>query len=257
MIKLIKKIFPQSLKVIIQKVLWYVEALLFRMLYGKETYCTADTLRCELDRNSKNFRYDVLGNNIPICCASHLVELLFWTDKILKEHGFSYMINYGTLLGAVRHHGGIIPWDTDIDLNIDKKDFESIYKVLFSEAKRNNAPYKIIIEHTIAYGDVIKVYFSEKNSLHVDLFCYSIDEESIVDFNDFKAKEEDIFPLREVEFYGKKVYAPKTLAPLDIYYGLDWNKYYYAQWGLFTNKRLLTEEKRAHAQIDFNLIHKF
>lgn len=257
MTNLIKKLIPNSLKATIRKIIEYTKGHIFRVIYGKETYCTPNTLRCDSNKHSKNFKYDVLGKNIPVCCATHLVEILFFIDKILRENGFFYMINYGTLLGAVRHNGGIIPWDTDIDVHINKSEMKSIYEILSTESKKRNTPYKVTIEHINVFGDTIRVYFSEKNTLHVDLFGFSIDDYSIVNFGDFKTKEEDIFPLREIEFYGKKVYAPKTLAPLDIYFGPDWNKYYYAQWALSTKKHLLTEEKRTHAQIDFNLIHEF
>jgi len=46
-----------------------------------------------------------------------LYQTLFALDQAFKEHGITYWINDGTLLGAIRH-GGFIPWDRDADLNI-------------------------------------------------------------------------------------------------------------------------------------------
>lgn len=253
--RILKKILPISWRIKLHNLLLYVKACFFRVLYGKDTQCTAYSLRCESDKYSRNYRYGILGGNIPICCASHLVELMFWIDKVLRCYGFSYHINYGTLLGAVRHHGGIIPWDTDVDVSIDKNDMSHIYNVLTSQARESGTPYHIAIEHTELYGDIIKVFFSQTNTLHVDLFCYTISGNE-VDYHDFKAAKDEIFPLREITFYGRKIYAPNTLSPLN-FYGTDWDKYYYAQWGLFTNKRMLTEEKRTPAIIDYNLIHEY
>ena len=142
------------------------------------------------------------------------------------------------------------------ELGIDKNDMSHIYNILTSQAQESGTPYRIAIEYTELYGDVIKMFFSQTNTLHVDLFCYTINGNE-VDYHDFKAAKDEIFPLREVSFYGRKVYAPNTLSPLNIYYGTDWNKHYYAQWGLFTNKRMLTEEKRTPAIIDYNLIHEY
>lgn len=167
--RILKKILPISWCIKLHNLFLYVEAYFFRMLYDKDTKCTTHSLRCESDKHSRNYRYDVSGGNIPICCASHLVELMFWIDKVLRCHGISYHINYGTLLGAVRHQGGIIPWDTDVDVSIDKNDMSHIYNVLTSQVQKSGAPYHIAIEHTELYGDVIKVFFSQTNTLHVDL----------------------------------------------------------------------------------------
>ena len=39
---------------------------------------------------------------------------------LCDENGIPYMLGGGSALGAVRH-GGFIPWDDDIDLNIPRK----------------------------------------------------------------------------------------------------------------------------------------
>lgn len=44
-------------------------------------------------------------------------------NKIFKENGLQYWADGGALLGAIRH-GGFIPWDQDIDLEIYEKDLK-------------------------------------------------------------------------------------------------------------------------------------
>lgn len=58
-----------------------------------------------------------------------IVEILFSIDQICREHGLTYMIFYGTLLGAVRHKG-LIPWDDDIDIVMTRKDYNKLAEII-------------------------------------------------------------------------------------------------------------------------------
>lgn len=47
------------------------------------------------------------------------------TIHFLDEHGIRYFAEGGTLLGAARH-GGMIPWDDDVDLNVPREDLNRL-----------------------------------------------------------------------------------------------------------------------------------
>ena len=49
--------------------------------------------------------------------------LLVAIDKVCREHGLTYYMIAGTLLGAVRHKG-FIPWDDDIDVGMPRRDYD-------------------------------------------------------------------------------------------------------------------------------------
>jgi lipopolysaccharide cholinephosphotransferase len=57
-----------------------------------------------------------------------MTEILLEVDKVCRNNGIRYWIEYGTLLGAVRH-GGFIPWDDDTDICVLEDDFDKFIEV--------------------------------------------------------------------------------------------------------------------------------
>lgn len=65
-----------------------------------------------------------------------LVDFVKFCDK----HELYYTLAGGTLLGAIRH-GGFIPWDDDIDINMPREDFEKLRKLLAKEQISSNISF--------------------------------------------------------------------------------------------------------------------
>lgn len=56
-------------------------------------------------------------------------------DRMCHKYGLTYWIEYGTLLGAVRHQG-FIPWDDDTDIAMPRDDFEKAYELMHDELQQ-------------------------------------------------------------------------------------------------------------------------
>ena len=91
------------------------------MIYSFNTGETQQSLREEYNPDGSVLRRAQL----------RLLEMLEYLDKVAKKIGIKWRIDGGNILGAIRH-GGFIPWDDDIDIVVNRKDFKKLCKYLKS-----------------------------------------------------------------------------------------------------------------------------
>lgn len=109
------------------------------------------------------------------------MEILDYFDSFCKRHDIHYWLDYGTLLGAVRHKG-YIPWDDDLDIGMLREDYQKA-AALFN--KESNGLFDFSTpdnnrKHRYPFGKITKTdtvlyEYGEagiKSGVYVDVFPY-------------------------------------------------------------------------------------
>ncbi len=227
--------------------------LLYRLLlryiffFKVDKVCTADTARCDENPYSVNFYWERKGKNAPVCCASHLYELLMFLDKVLTESGIRWFAIIGTQLGIVRHKG-LIPWETDGDIGVMESDRAKVFDVL----KKNLVGKSYALEEK---PECLKLKFSKKNTLHVDIIWGHEEGCNVV----FVTKgirriypAASIYPLKMGCFYDREIPVPADDNILKTFYGDKALTHGYKQWSRSKKEFLLTDF--SPAPVDFKEI---
>lgn len=97
-----------------------------------------------------------------------LLILLKEFDKFCQENDISYSLDSGSLLGAIRHKG-FIPWDDDLDIIVNRENYNKILK------KINNSNTLVIerITENSLWTDRIRNKFNNFNAKYsatIDVF---------------------------------------------------------------------------------------
>lgn len=64
-------------------------------------------------------------------------ELLEFIGNVCRKYDIKWWIDFGLLLGAVRHEGAI-PWDDDYDISMLREDYDKFFSIIHDEIKINN-----------------------------------------------------------------------------------------------------------------------
>ena len=139
---------------------------------------------------------------------SVLLELLTEFDRVCRKLNIRYILFAGSMLGAVRH-GGIIPWDDDMDVIMLREDYERFLSEAPSELSDKYFLQKEFSEHWPMYFSklrknnttCIEKYHPKDKEIHqgiyMDIFpCDSASVNSLV---------------RNLQYFASRVVIAKSL----------------------------------------------
>lgn len=155
------------------------------------------------------------------------LETLKEVVRVLEKHQIPYWVDCGSALGAYRH-GGVIPWDCDIDIAILIDDHQNVVNAL-----NELNPEKYQVQDWSSYRhpqSFLKLYIKESRSL-MDFYHYRIREKDqtiqyFFSYNDVNIPESwkvyerimltphefsTIFPLKKAKFEDFSVWVPNQL----------------------------------------------
>lgn len=116
-------------------------------------------------------------------------EMLHEIHRICVKNNIKYVMDAGTLLGAVRH-GKFIPWDDDIDIRILRSEYKKLCKALEKDLDKEKYffqnyesdehylwQYSRILKKGTRYVRLGKEHLKQKDGVYLDIFiCDGVPE---------------------------------------------------------------------------------
>ena len=120
----------------------------------------------------------------------NLLKIFKYSVDLFNRHGISYCGAYGTVIGAMRHKG-FIPWDDDLDIHMQRADYEKLlslraemrkdgYDIISTNDKGYYLPFAKIVDLNTTIWELKQLPYIMGN--YIDVFpldCFSLSDDEL------------------------------------------------------------------------------
>ena len=156
--------------------------------------------------------------------------ILDYVHQFCQQHGLTYFLSSGTLIGAVRH-GGYIPWDDDVDNYMPRRDYDLMMEQfadttgtyrLLSPSKEPHYYYtfaKVIDTRTRMVEDEVEGY---EIGVYIDIFPVDYVTEDMAERERVFKKKKLLYKIRRCKIssfnplYSKLAYIVYKHWPMSV-----------------------------------------
>ena len=115
--------------------------------------------------------------------------------NICKKYNKRYWLDYGTLLGAVRHKG-FIPWDDDVDVAMPREDYNEMRTILKQELQQYN--FVVNEGEGTLYSPIIRLKYKNCSPPKIDIWPVDAYYMSRLDESDKQTLINKIFKVADI-----------------------------------------------------------
>ena len=136
-----------------------------------------------------------------------MLQIMIATDRVCRKNNIRYILAYGTMLGAIRHHG-FVPWDDDMDITMPREDYDKFVKIANSELPEGFRfeCYENTKDYPYNFGKIraVNTLFKEKftASLNINHGVYiDVFPADYVRASDYRKRLKHIHRLTAIKYY--------------------------------------------------------
>ena len=161
--------------------------------------------------------------------------------RLCEIHHLRYWLDYGSLLGAIRH-GFTIPWDDDLDVSMPADEFDKFEEIIKNDIDKN-------IKYIKVWNNwQSRLIFKNDTGAFLDIYAYEEYEDRLQGRPKFKPKsynrsipKDIVFPVKRMKFENVLVDVPNDS---DTYLRIKYGNY-------------LTLPKSEHKEIGHNPVQEY